>query len=155
MLRIAMHESLRGFSISGKVIDVGGGRNPEYFKYFKSTNNAEIIPVDLSLKIEGVTLDLETNALPFDNNSTDNVLMFNLLEHIYNYRHVVSETYRVLKQEGELIGFVPFLIQYHPDPHDYFRYTKESLRKIFEEAGYKDIEIKEVGWGPFWLISII
>ncbi|MCB9805877.1 methyltransferase domain-containing protein [Candidatus Nomurabacteria bacterium] len=150
ILRTKMHQALETFSISGEVVDVGGGRSPEYFKHFKSTTNANVTPVDLSLKNqEGITLDLETDNLPFDDDSTDFVLMFNLLEHIYNYRHVVGETYRILKTSGQLIGFVPFLIQYHPDPHDYFRYTKESLRKILKEAGYIHIEIKEVGGGPF------
>lgn len=149
LLRIRMHNALNDFSITGKVVDVGGGRSPEYFKHFKDLGDAEIIPVDLSSTENGVILDLEKDSLPFLDNSTDFVLMFNLLEHIYNYRHVVLETHRILKSDGTLIGFVPFLIQYHPDPHDYFRYTKESLYKIFEEAGYKNIVIKEVGGGLF------
>lgn len=150
ILRTLMHESLGDVSISGQVIDIGGGRNPEYFKHFKSVQEAEITPVDLFLDVQGgITLDLEKDKLPLGDASMDYVLMFNLLEHIYNYKHVVFETQRVLRSGGTLVGFVPFLIQYHPDPHDYFRYTKESLKKIFEESGYENIRIKEVGGGPF------
>ena len=48
-----------------------------------------------------------------------------------------------------MLGFVPFLIQYHPDPNDYFRYTDEALEKIFAQAGFTNINIKRLGLGPF------
>ena len=46
-----------------------------------------------------------------------------------------------------LTGFifaVPFLIAFHPSPNDYWRYTEETLTKICEQAGFRDIEIKVV-----------
>ena len=53
-----------------------------------------------------------------------------------------------LKQGGTLVGFVPFLINYHPDPHDYFRYTKEALKALFTEQNFSKIHIQVVGGGP-------
>jgi len=149
-MRLLMNDALTTFSIKGKVLDVGGGKEPSYFKYFKEQINPEILTIDLKEPDGSLThIDLEKDPLPFKENSVDEVLMFNLLEHIYNYNFVISETNRVLVKEGRLLGFVPFLINYHPDPHDYFRYTNEALKRILKQNGYKEIIIKEVGRGPF------
>jgi SAM-dependent methyltransferase len=94
-------------------------------------------------------INFEIDPLPYEDNSIDTVIMFNILEHIFNHQFLVNQANRVLKPESDLIGFVPFLVNYHPDPHDYFRYTKEALNLILNKAGFKKIEIKEVGIGPF------
>src|SRR5688572_13689449 len=81
LLRTLMHEALGAYTISGTVVDIGGGRNPEYFKYFKSSNTTAVIPVDLRPSQVGVVLNLETDRLPFQDDSVDGVLAFNILEH--------------------------------------------------------------------------
>ena len=42
-------------------------------------------------------------------------------------------------------SLVPFLVNVHTDPHDYFRYTFASLHRIFEEAGFSQIRITSMG----------
>ncbi len=148
LARALMHKSIKDKKINGLVIDIGGGNNPEYWNLFNKEGNLEIISVDLKQSADN-KINLEIDNLPFDDSSADVLLMFNILEHIYNYRHLVQEVKRVLKPGGQVIGFVPFLVNYHPDPHDYFRYTKESLKCIFEEVNGKEIKIKELGRGPF------
>jgi SAM-dependent methyltransferase len=148
LARALMHQAIKDEEIKGLVVDIGGGINPEYWNIFKKDENSVIKSIDLK-QTEDSKINLEIDNLPFEDSVADTVLMFNILEHIYNYRHLMKEVNRILKQGGRVIGFVPFLVNYHPDPHDYFRYTKESLRKIFEEVGGKEIEIKEVGRGPF------
>lgn len=142
ILRIMMNYGLSSFSIDGRVIDVGGGRSPDYFKYMKVAPNTVIVPLDGSLS----GIDFEKDALPEGNSTADVVLSFNVLEHVYNHRFLVGEMERILKPRGQLIGFVPFLINYHPDPHDYFRYTKEALVKIL--GNFEGVEVREVGIGP-------
>lgn len=149
LLRTLMNLELRKYSLEGKVLDVGGGEKPSYFNFLK-TGGSEIVNIDFKSD-RGLNLDLEKDALPFRDGEIDKVLMFNILEHIYNYNHLISESYRVLKPGGGVLGFVPFLINYHPDPHDYFRYTKEALFKIFTSNRFEVIEIKEVGGGPFYV----
>jgi hypothetical protein len=46
-----------------------------------------------------------------------------------------------------LVGCIPFLIPYHADPDDYFRYTHSALNKILKNAGFKNIEINKLGEG--------
>ena len=97
----------------------------------------------------GKKIDLEKDFLPYQTESVDTVLLFNVLEHLYNYSLVLFEIRRVLNHGGTLIGVVPFLVAYHPDPRDYWRFTRESLEKIFATAGFSNIQIKPFGHGPF------
>ena len=150
LLRTLMNLELRKFELKGRVLDVGGGTNPSYFGFFGKKEGTEIINIDGKYRDEqGNAIDFEKDKLRYSELTFDQVILCNVLEHIYNYKFLVSEVRRILKNDGDLIGFVPFLINYHPDPHDYFRYTKESLQNIFTEAGFADIKIKEVGLGPF------
>ena len=145
LARILMNLELKKYIIKGDVLDIGGGKNPSYYNFLQIDDNAEIVNVDL----KSMNIDLEKDKLPANDNSVDCILIFNVLEHIYNYDFLMSEAKRVLKKEGVLLGFVPFLVNYHPDPHDYFRYTNEALEKIFFRAGFEKIEIKRIGRGPF------
>ena len=140
-----MNLGFREYKLSGVVVDVGGGRSPDYFEYFDMTHVTSVTLIDGA--ISGI--NFEKDALPFADASVDTVVCANVLEHVYNYQFLVGEMKRILKPSGMLVGFVPFFIQYHPDPHDYFRYTKEALLRIFSDAGFVDIEIKEIGGGPF------
>jgi SAM-dependent methyltransferase len=145
LVRILMNIGFRQFTLSGLVVDVGGGRSPDYFDYFDRAKVTSIEPLDGSIS----KINFEKDTLPYADASVDSIVCANVLEHVYEHRHLVGEMHRMLKDGGQLIGFVPFLIQYHPDPHDYFRYTKEALMLIFTAAGFKDVRIKETGGGPF------
>ena len=145
LLRILMNFGFKDVVLQGKVVDIGGGHHPDYFDYFDVAGATSVTPVDGSLS----GIDFERDPLPFVDASVDTVLCANVLEHVYHYAFLIGEMRRVLKPGGALVGFTPFLIQYHPDPHDYFRYTQEALARIFSDAGFADVEIRAVGGGPF------
>jgi SAM-dependent methyltransferase len=148
LLRALMNLEIAKYRLAGSILDIGGGDKPSYYHFFKGLTDCQITNIDLySQGKKAQKIDLE-DSLPFANQAYDFILMFNILEHIYNHQNLMSEASRVLKVEGKLIGFVPFLLNYHPDPHDYFRYTQEALAKIFEQAGFKEIDIKSIGAGP-------
>lgn len=152
LIRTLMNLELKNYTLSGRVLDIGGGENPSYLRFFKRSPDLEFIGIDLKSPADSSRLDLETEKLPQPDNSADQVLLFNILEHIYNHKFLVSEAHRVLKPGGCATGFVPFLVGYHPDPCDYFRYTQASLEKIFKESGFGCIKIKTIGGGP-WFVS--
>lgn len=145
LARVMMNIRLSREYISGKVVDVGGGRSPDYFHYIQQQLGVVVEPVDGILS----GIDFEVDSLPYGDGTTDTVLMCNILEHIYNHQRLLKEAERILRKEGRLVGFVPFWVGYHPDPQDYFRYTKEALRRLLHEAGFSDIAVCEVGGGPF------
>lgn len=151
MARALMNESFRDKSLNGQIVDIGGGRSPDYFLYFNMLPQSVVEPVDKKIQ----DIDFETDALPYKDTVIDTVVCCNLLEHIYNHKHLTQEIYRTLKSRGLFVGFVPFLVQYHPDPHDYFRYTEESLKRIFTDSGFVDIRVEIVGVGPIAVLYSI
>jgi SAM-dependent methyltransferase len=146
LTRILMNFGFADFVLKGKVIDVGGGRSPDYFNYFKKEGDVSVQAVDGSIN----KIDFEKDDLPFEYNSIDTVICANVLEHIFNYNHLIGEIRRIMRPGGQLIGFVPFLINYHPDPHDYFRYTNEALNKILTDNGFANTKIITIGSSPFF-----
>lgn len=152
LYRILMNEECSRETIRGKVLDVGSGKTlASYHRFLKQEPNTKIEYLDLGFDqtaAGGQPIDLEKDFLPHASGSVDTVLLFNVLEHLYNYRLVLTEIKRVLKSGGDFIGVVPFLVSYHPDPHDYWRYTPETLQKIFMEVGFTNIQIRPFGFGP-------
>jgi SAM-dependent methyltransferase len=143
LTRIHMNLALSKETLQGHVVDIGGGRNPDYFSYFQQ-KDARVETIDQS--ISGI--DFEQDALPFNDKSVDVVILCNVLEHIYHYDFLLAEIRRILKPNGRCVGFVPFWVGYHPDPHDYFRYTHECLKRIFTETGFDIMYIDSIGSSP-------
>lgn len=146
LYRIFMNIECLDCVLKGKIADIGSGATKaSYYRFFKREEDAEISALDRQIS----SIDFEKNRLPYDDASIDTLLIFNILEHIYNYSFLLSEIKRVLKPGGRVFGAVPFLVGYHPDPRDYWRYTSETLRRIFETGDFKDIRINFLGRGPF------
>lgn len=138
--------------LHGKILDIGSGLNrASYHRFFKKSEPVEITALDLGFDKTGTGahIDLEKDALPRADHSVDGVLAFNILEHLYDYSFLLAEIKRVLRPGGHVVGAVPFLVGYHADPKDFWRYTSEALRKILEERGFKNIKISVLGRGPF------
>ena len=139
--------------ISGVALDLGCGRQ-SYQRFLRVLHPANLIKVDMSRgSSPNVLADLEGN-LPFRDNCVDVVLLFNVLEHVYNAKGLIKEISRVLKRGGCLYLYVPFLIHIHADPFDYHRYTPTSLKKMFNEAGFSLIEFN-LSYGIFKSIAAL
>ncbi len=76
-------------------------------------------------------------ALPFDTNSFQLVLSQETMEHVSDPFQAVREMGRVLKTDGVLYLQVPFVLGYHPDPEDYWRFTHAGVRRLIEQAGLR------------------
>ena len=151
--RVLMNQACADFTMKGLTVDVGSStRLASYHRFLQKDPGTTLECLDLGFESTGIggkRIDLEQDKLPYADGVVDSVLMFNLLEHIYNYDQALREAARVLKPGGQLIGAVPFLVNYHPDPHDYWRFTGETLQNIFTQAGFKDIQVISFGCGPF------
>jgi len=151
LMRSLMNIALSEHALEqGVVVDLGGGKNPSYFKFLKGVSGATISNIDKQYGAGSAAhVDFEKDSLPYADDSADQILMLNVLEHVYHHAFFVGEAFRILKPGKMVIGFVPFLINYHADPHDYFRYTHEALDKLFREAGFSEVAVKPLGMGPF------
>ena len=82
-----------------------------------------------------VTLDLEKK---FNlNKKFKSIILFNVLEHIYNKDILIKSISKSLKKGDRLELFVPFMYKYHEDPEDYFRFTHKYLQKFLNQSGFK------------------
>ena len=93
--------------------------------------------------------DLEEKLSLLDN-SQDNIIIFNVLEHVFDTKNAFLEINRCLKSNaGTIIGSTPFMHRVHGAPYDYSRYTKQYLEKILEESNFKNIKVENLGFGAF------
>jgi glycosyltransferase involved in cell wall biosynthesis/ubiquinone/menaquinone biosynthesis C-methylase UbiE len=97
------------------LLDMGCGSGSS-FDEIKNTGNWNIHGIDISpemvKKAQNVLPDikvLEANAtnIPFQNNTFDTVITLGVLEYIKNYTVALSETARILKNDGVLIISIP------------------------------------------------
>lgn len=146
VIRAYLNFHLLQISLKGKTIDIGGGKGEGYISFLQRAPGVSFETFDLKV---GKNVDFERDLLPSGNDVYDTVLFLNVMEHIFNYQHIADEVVRITKPGGQLIGYVPFMMWYHPDHRDFFRYTNEAIEKIFEKAGGKKINIIPNDCGPF------
>lgn len=147
LTRTLMDIEARSFNLSGNILDAGSKSNKASYYRKIDTRRAKITYSDINPQSEGIVkLDFE-QKLPIGDHSFDGVIAMNILEHVYDHNLFLSELYRILKPEGILVGCVPFLIPYHADPDDYFRYTHSSLERILRQSGFDNIKINKLGVG--------
>lgn len=113
------------------------GKSKFHYSNLNNLKNRKIIPLDL------------TKKLNIKSNQYNNILIFNVLEHMNNHSIVFKEVRRILKKNGNLLISTPFLYQVHGAPRDYYRFTRDFFLEKLKENGYKKIKIKCLGYGPF------
>lgn len=124
-----------------RILDIGSGPSP----FRDLTTRFNLTSVDWE-KHELVDEIADLNkSLPFESDSFDVVLSTNTFEHLYNPKEVIKECHRVLRGRGALVGAVPFLLQTHQEPYDYFRYTNFALKQMMEDVGFEVLDIKPLG----------
>jgi SAM-dependent methyltransferase len=78
---------------------------------------------------------------PIIDESFDGIGCFAVLEHTRKPWEVVSEIRRMLKRGGKVWIDWPFLQPVHGYPSHYFNATREGLRSIFEDQGFKIAQV--------------
>lgn len=128
--------------IKGRTLDLGAG-SAKYRDIIKP-KTSEYVTFDM---FPGEHIDVVGNVLdlPFEEGSFDTVISTQVLEHVAKPWVMIDEIYRVLKNGGICALSCPFLAPYHPDPKDYFRYTKDGLRSLFQNAGFEVVECEYYG----------
>lgn len=93
-----------------------------------------IHPEAINLDIYPFTnVDIVADArfLPFKDNSVDMIICESFLEHVLEVDKVINEINRVVKKGGYVYVSVPFVYPFHASPNDYFRWSRNGLRKSF------------------------
>ena len=146
MLRTLEYERIRGVSLIGSTLDIGGGKINSYINLFEIKGKVDSVNIDP--KMEPTFLADLNETLPIPDSVYDNVISLNTLEHIYKDEFVINEIYRVLKPGGGIILVVPFLYRVHGSPSDFHRHTASWWNRILISVGFdkKSIKIDPLVW---------
>lgn len=129
----------------GTLVDVGCGNGRLRRSLPASIHYVGIdYPATMALGYAG-TADILADAarLPIATASVDVVTLLDVLEHLREPARAVREAARVLRTGSKCLVHVPFLYPLHDEPHDYQRWTRHGLRRLFESGGFEVVEIRE------------
>ncbi len=127
---------LRRYPSAGKILNLGSG--PRII-------SEEVTNVDIE-KYPGVSILADVCAVPLPDGSVSRIISNTVLEHVRNPVAAVREMHRLLEKGGMAYITIPFMYPFHSSPNDYYRWTREGARELFD-----DFEIVEIGVraGPF------
>lgn len=153
ILRQMQDDLISQMTLSGRVLDFGGGRRADYLPRLKT--DAEILSVNIDTEFDPTHIVPPGAALPFEDASFDQVITFNTLEHIYDDTGALAELARVLKPGGTICIMVPFLYPVHGHPDDYHRHTPSWWRETLAGLGFRKADVLPMIFGRTTAAQII
>lgn len=137
-------KNLVSMEITGKkVIEVGSyDVNGSLRSFIESLDPAEYIGVDIE---EGPGVDIVCNAEDiveiFGEESFDVVISTELMEHVKEWRRVISNLKKVCKNDGIIILTTrSYGFPYHGYPHDYWRFELDDIKNVFSDFDIISLE---------------
>tara|TARA_B100001027_G_scaffold190220_1_gene144040 strand:+ start:1365 stop:2012 length:648 start_codon:yes stop_codon:yes gene_type:complete len=148
ILRIFQIEIFKKFKIKGDIIEFGASKDID--KNFCNPHlkncNITFSNIDTTNKLY-LNIDLQKDISL--ETKYDYIIIFNVLEHLLDPNLALKNLSTICKKNGKIIGSTPFLFRVHGAPKDYSRYTKDHLIELLKLNNFKNIEIIELGTGPF------
>ena len=137
--------------VSGNTLDFGAGSAK--YRHLIQSHAQAYVTFDM---VAGDHIDVVGDALnpPFEDRTFDTIISTQVLEHVERPWLVVHEIGRILKHGGVCIITAPFLVPYHADPHDFFRYTKQGMESLFRNEGFSIVESGHYGNTPSLLAEM-
>jgi predicted SAM-dependent methyltransferase len=129
--------------IKSPILDAGCGYRNNY-------PEIKLIPydtLDLHAALNPTYVGDVTDMSMIKDNTYKTVIMTEVLEHVFDYNGALKESYRILKSGGYLITTTPFGVRIHEKDYqkDYWRFTPRTLKKLFENAGFKNVICETAG----------
>ena len=150
LLRDLQINECNKFKVNGLSLEFGAidRENKTFSSFIRGQSKFEYSNIKPNKKLNIFYSDL-TKKLKIKSNKYNNILLFNVLEHLPEYRIALSQINRILKKKGKIIGSTPFIYQIHGAPKDYFRFTKEFFEFELKKQKFNNIKIQYLGNGPF------
>ncbi|PWQ99783.1 class I SAM-dependent methyltransferase [Leucothrix pacifica] len=114
-----------------RVLMVGGGTPGQSMEPFYEDPRIELVSFDIYAS-DSVQFVADAHDIPLPDNAFDGVIIQAVLEHVLDPEKVVSEIYRVLKDDGIVYAETPFLQHVHEGAYDFTRYTESGHRFLFK-----------------------
>lgn len=145
IVRNGLYKNIAKFAsmFKGVILDFGCGSKP-YEQLF--LNAEKYIGIDIKVsghnhKDSKVDFFYNGETIPFEDNSFDCVVCFEVLEHVFNIDDVCREIARVLKPNGLFLGTIPFAWEEHEIPYDFARYTSYGIKHILNKNNLQVIDL--------------
>jgi SAM-dependent methyltransferase len=144
-VRLALEDLLAALGQSAIGLNIGAG----------ATRYPKVVNLEIG---DAPTVDIVGygTELPFRNDSVDLVIMQEVLEHVDEFHHLLSEVHRILKPGGVCFCQVPFQIGFHPGPADYWRFSKQGIEHLFSPPLWQRVRTEiSLGHGSgFYRIAV-
>lgn len=146
-------------SLSGKVLDLACGGSYERLL----PDGIELVRTNITQGEGADTVDFN-RPLPFADAVFEHVFLFNALYIAEEPLALLREMRRVLARSGTALVASPFLANEMPEPHDYARFTREGLERLFLTVGFSNVQIEPYGerftvaanlLHPFWVFNSV
>lgn len=115
------------------ILEIGSkdyGSTVDFRNYFKKCKN--YIGVDMEDgKDVDVVMDLTKTTEPLEPNFFDLIICCSVLEHVDAPWLFANNINKLSSKGGLLYIAVPFVWRFHGYPNDYFRYTHNGIKKLF------------------------
>jgi len=115
-----------------RVLIIGGGTIGQGMEPFYKNSRIELVSFDIYAS-SSIQFIADAHNIPLSENSFDAVIIQAVLEHVLLPAKVVSEIYRVLKDNGIVYAETPFLQHVHEGAYDFTRYTESGHRYLFRK----------------------
>jgi SAM-dependent methyltransferase len=123
--------------VSGSVLDIGCGEKP-YERLFHCDKYVGMeLGSCLNRQTKKADIFYDGKHIPAKDNFFDSVVMFEVLEHVFNADGLLKEVRRVLKPGGLLLMSVPFIWDEHEQPYDWGRYSSFGLNALVSRNEFK------------------
>ncbi len=145
--RSAMFINVKKLSnyVSGKTLDVGSGSKP-YISLFSKVTTYIGMDIEQSghkHQREYIDVFYDGETFPFEENSFDSLVFFEVLEHVFNPDTFFKQISKVVKPGGHCLVTIPFIWGEHEQPYDFARYSSFGLKHIFDVHGFEIIKHKK------------
>src|SRR3989344_482843 len=128
----------------GKVLDAGAGHLLYRDLLSKYSESYESLDFEKTHPELTYVADIQ-NMKNINSDSYDFIFCRNVLEHVPEPEKGFSEIGRILKKNKYALITVPHLGYLHNEPHDYWRFTKYSLKNLAKKNNLEIIKLEEMG----------
>tara|TARA_B100000745_G_scaffold263820_1_gene188331 strand:- start:1279 stop:1959 length:681 start_codon:yes stop_codon:yes gene_type:complete len=147
--RIFQTLEFKKLKLKNKTIEFGCKNFKDSFTKFLKLNRKNIFLSDISSSNENNYLKINLQKSINLKKKFENIVIFNVLEHLYDDNNAIKQLSKILKKNGYLIISTPFLYRFHGAPNDFKRYTISYYEKLLSDQNFTIIKKKNLGKGPF------
>ena len=148
ILRSLQSIEFKKIKLQGSCLELGA--NKDIYRNFLKPNSKNYVTIFSNIeKKNKAFLYLDLQKKINHNIKYDNVIAYNVLEHVYDIDIALKNINFLLKKNGRIYGSTPFIYRIHGAPDDYSRYSKSFIELKLKDNKFEDVNIKEIGLGPF------